>query len=263
MHHNQKTALSFKNCLDGKDMPSPNRQESWTVVRGFTLIELLVVIAIIAILASLLLPALARAKAAGQKIACINNLHQIGLSVMMYANDNRDKIPRADVGGICWYTIASYNLGAKSDTDYTRFKSFMCPAYPEKANLISYCINGWRFSSATDTEGDQYITASKITLIQKPSATIYLVDDEYSADRAFTNTASANNVKYDIWSQTHLAYKNDGTLNSKTTRRVSLARHTIGPAVLFLDGHSSVKKAKTISSFDFNDCFSSTNSANK
>src|SRR5687768_5264620 len=92
---------------------------------AFTLVELLVVIAVIAILASLLLPALASAKKRARATQCVNNLKQIGTGAQMYAHDN-DNILQLDPlipGSESWASILFTNVGL------SQREMFLCPSY--------------------------------------------------------------------------------------------------------------------------------------
>src|SRR4029453_12347382 len=90
--------------------PHVRQSTDASVHRAFTLIELLVVIAIIAILAGMLLPALARAKAQAKTTQCINSLRQMSLATRLYTEDNKDHVPPVigKVGEYLFHEIAPY-----------------------------------------------------------------------------------------------------------------------------------------------------------
>ena len=115
--------------------------------RSFTLIELLVVIAIIAILAAMLLPALSAARAKAETVSCVSNYKQIGLAVVMYADDNKQYYPWSPIGtlkfngaGWDWNGSDLGRLSAVLLTKYVDAKLFVCPADSNPRNYLPYCL---------------------------------------------------------------------------------------------------------------------------
>jgi len=228
--------------------------------RGFTLIELLVVIAIIAILASMLLPALSKAKEKGNATKCLSNLKQIGVAIMLYADDT-EFLPGPVLRGIRHpgarpsniYLSSATNVFARYITTGTNNTVFACPSNRQAMEAPTATLGLARLSFVLNNRGSANTATTPGLMFGDPNSNPVVPVKRLSTLLSATNgpTVTAQMSMSDIWMISDVDGVNYNQVTTGAGSTLFLPTnvpppHSNGRNFNYFDGHADYRKMSNL-----------------